>query len=121
MKDARRVLAGYRTSGAPISAIDPPLVEERDRKPARRLAVTQAILVGFALLIVAQLVRWQIIQRGTWEDMPGGGVGYRPDALEQRGILLDRQYTVLALVCPARIKYKLYLLRERDGDNLCFQ
>jgi cell division protein FtsI/penicillin-binding protein 2 len=97
MKDVRRVLAGYETSGAPISAIDPPLREECDHKPARRLVVTQAILVGFALLIVAQLVRWQVIQRGAWKDMPGAGIGYRAETLEQRGVLLDRHYTVLAL------------------------
>lgn len=97
MRDTRQVLAGYRTSGAPIAAIDPPLVEERDRKPARRLAVTQAMLVGFALLIVAQLVRWQVIQRGAWKDQAGGGIGYRAETLVQRGMLLDRHYSALAI------------------------
>jgi cell division protein FtsI/penicillin-binding protein 2 len=72
-------------------------MEERDRKPARRLAVTQAILIGFALLIVAQLVRWQVIQRGEWKDPPGGGIGYHVEVLEQRGMMLDRHYSALAI------------------------
>ena len=97
MRDTRRGLAGARSARSPISAVDPPLVEERDRKPARRLAVTQAILVGFALLIVAQLVRWQVIQRGAWKNQAGGGIGYRAETLAQRGMLLDRNYAALAL------------------------
>lgn len=98
MKDARPALSGYRASVAPVTAtVEAPVAEERDRKPARRVAVTQAMLVGFALLIAAQLVRWQVIQRDAWKDQAGAGIGYRVEGLEQRGTVVDRQYAVLAL------------------------
>ena len=97
MRETRRAWTGYSAPRAPISAIDPPVLEERDRKPARRLAVTQAILVGFALLIVAQLVRWQVIQRDEWKDLVGGTIGYSSEVLAQRGMIVDRHYSALAI------------------------
>lgn len=69
----------------------------------RRLMVVQAILLGFALLIVGQLVRWQIIERKDWVLGAATGTVYRPDGSSgeevpsQRGLVLDRNYGLLAL------------------------
>jgi hypothetical protein len=57
----------------PVTAIDPPLPVECDLKPFSRLAAVQAMFIGFALLIVVQLVRWHgfalliVVQLVRWQ------------------------------------------------------
>jgi cell division protein FtsI/penicillin-binding protein 2 len=75
---------------------------ERDLKPFRRLAVAQAILLGFSLLIVGQLVRWQVFEHSSLSKGmavgPGWGAsGASGEVLSQRGVLLDRNHSILAL------------------------
>jgi len=69
----------------------------RDVKPFRRVAFAQAFLLGVALLIVAQLVRWQVIQRRSLlTDMVAGSV-YMQEISPNRGMILDRNENLLAL------------------------
>jgi cell division protein FtsI/penicillin-binding protein 2 len=112
---------------------------ERDLKPYRRLAVAQAILLGFALLIVGQLVRWQVFQhRSLSKGMavgPGWDVsGASGEVLSQRGVLLDRNHSILALnnydytifAAPnqisesdtAEVAGQLAVILERPADEL---
>ena len=82
---------------APVTAVDPPPPPPRDLKPFRRMAATQAIFLGVALLIVGQLVRWQIIER---DDLLSGmisGQTYLLTVPSQRGLILDRNHDLLAL------------------------
>ena len=82
----------------PITAIDPPSPpEERDVRPFRRMMFVLAVFVGISLLIVGQLVRWQIIERDALiEDLKKRG-GYLEEIASQRGLILDRNHNLLAL------------------------
>jgi cell division protein FtsI/penicillin-binding protein 2 len=81
----------------PVTAVDlqPPV--EHDLKPFRRLATVLAIFVGFALLIVAQLIRWQVIERAELIAEMKIGLPYREELPSQRGLILDRNRALLAL------------------------
>jgi len=81
----------------PVAAIDPIPVSGRDEKPVGRLRVVQFGLLAFALVIVAQLVRWQVIQRdAVLEDATRGALS-RTTIPPQRGLILDRDRGFLAL------------------------
>jgi cell division protein FtsI/penicillin-binding protein 2 len=80
-----------------VTAVDLPPAVSRDLKPFRRVAFAQAFFLGVALLIVAQLVRWQVIQRRSLlTDMVAGGA-YMQEVSPNRGMILDRNENVLAL------------------------
>ena len=80
----------------PVTAVDLPAVS-RDLKPYQRVAFAQAFFLGVALLIAAQLVRWQVVQRKTLlTDMVAGSV-YMQEIAPNRGMILDRNENVLAL------------------------
>ena len=64
---------------------------------SRRLMVVQAILLGFALLIVGQLVRWQIVERKDWLLDAASGQVYQEKVPSRRGLVLDRNHSLLAL------------------------
>lgn len=81
----------------PVTAVDPLPLAEPDLKPRRRLAVCQAILVGFTLLIIFQFVRWQVIERNRLIAELANGQPYREEIPSQRGLILDRNQAVLAL------------------------
>jgi cell division protein FtsI (penicillin-binding protein 3) len=81
----------------PVTAVDPPPPVARDLKPFRRMVASQAMFLGLVLLIVGQLVRWQIIERSTL--LQDGNWG-SPDVQQipsQRGLILDRNHNLLAL------------------------
>ncbi len=81
----------------PVTAVDLPPAVSRDLKPYRRVAFAQAFFLGVALLIAAQLVRWQVVQRKTLlTDMVAGSV-YMQEIPPNRGMILDRNENVLAL------------------------
>jgi cell division protein FtsI/penicillin-binding protein 2 len=63
---------------------------------SRRLMVVQAVLLGFVLLIVGQLVRWQIIERKDWLLAAPTGQIYQEEVPSQRGLILDRNQGLLA-------------------------
>jgi cell division protein FtsI/penicillin-binding protein 2 len=83
---------------APVAAIDPPPPPvERDLKPHRRMRVVQAVLLGFALLIVGQLVRWQVVESKDLLENLEVEESYSEEVPSQRGLILDRQRAILAL------------------------
>jgi cell division protein FtsI/penicillin-binding protein 2 len=63
----------------------------------RRLIVAQAILLGFVVLIVGQLIRWQIVEHKDWLQGAAAGQVYQEEIPSQRGLILDRKYGLLAL------------------------
>ena len=81
----------------PVAALDPPPQIEQEQKPFRRLALCQMIFVGFAFLIVWQLVRWQIIERESILDPGREAPEYREEIPSQRGLILDKGHSLLAL------------------------
>jgi len=82
----------------PVMAIDPPPPpKERDLRPFRRMMFFQAVLVGFALLILGQLVRWQIVERNTLIKGLQTRKGYSEEIPSQRGLILDRNQYLLAM------------------------
>lgn len=69
---------------------------ESESQPHRRLTFLSAVLIGFALILVGQLVRWQVLQRDKLIQIePGGGQGMaiRPC----RGTVRDHNGHILAL------------------------
>ncbi|MBN1640581.1 MAG: penicillin-binding protein 2 [Anaerolineae bacterium] len=82
---------------APVTAVDAPPHVQRDLIPHRRMAFAQAALLGMALLIVAQFVRWQVIQRRELlKDMVSAQPNMRK-VPAYRGMILDRNEKLLAL------------------------
>lgn len=81
----------------PVTAIDPPPPVELDLKPRRRLAATQAMFVGLALLIAGQLVRWTVFDRSALLANMVSGYAFLTEVPSQRGTILDRNYNLLAL------------------------
>jgi cell division protein FtsI/penicillin-binding protein 2 len=82
--------------GTPVVAIDPPPVE-RELKPARRLAVVQVCMWIFAIVIVAQLVRWQVFEREACLRQAAIALSYPQEVPPQRGLILDRRQDFMAL------------------------
>ena len=95
----------------PVSGIDSPMsgygsVAERSivaRRRARshaslsrRLIVAQAILLGAAVLIVVQLVRWQIVERKALLEGAAITQIRSVEVPPQRGLILDRNAGLLA-------------------------
>jgi cell division protein FtsI/penicillin-binding protein 2 len=107
--ESARVTAGYPVSGTdpltPIYGADTRhRATERSQAGAadatklhRRLIVVQAILLGCAVLIVGQLIRWQIVERKNWLQGAAAGQVYQEEVPSQRGLILDRNYGMLAL------------------------
>ena len=81
----------------PVTAVDLPPAVSRDLRPFRRVAFAQAFFLGVALLIVAQLVRWQVIQRRSLLTDMVAGSAYMQEISPNRGMILDRNEKVLAL------------------------
>jgi cell division protein FtsI/penicillin-binding protein 2 len=82
---------------APVIAIDLPTATESEQKPAKRLLVGQAGLLACALVIVIQLVRWQVIERAEYLEGLQRNLGYQKEILPERGWILDRDGAFLAL------------------------
>jgi cell division protein FtsI/penicillin-binding protein 2 len=82
---------------APVTAVDAPPLAQRDLKPYRRMAFAQAAFLGMALLIVGQLVRWQVVKR---QELLADMASARPNMQQvpaYRGMILDRSGKLLAL------------------------
>jgi cell division protein FtsI/penicillin-binding protein 2 len=88
--DARRRATERSQAGGQAKAADA-------TKLYRRLIVAQAILLGFVVLIVGQLIRWQIVERKDWLQGAAAGQVYQEEIPSQRGLVLDRNYSMLAL------------------------
>lgn len=72
------------------------MAAESESQPHRRLTFLSAILVGFALILVGQLVRWQVLQRDKLIQIGpenGQGIAIRP----RRGTIQDHNGHILAL------------------------
>jgi cell division protein FtsI/penicillin-binding protein 2 len=83
--------------GPPVTAIDPVPTVESDAKPVRRIKAVQAVLSLFAIVIVGQLVRVQVVDRHVYlEEMAQGLPGVR-QVPSERGAILDRNGAYLAL------------------------
>jgi cell division protein FtsI/penicillin-binding protein 2 len=120
--------------GMPVTVIDPPATAEPESKPVGRLMFVQGALLFFALVIVAQLVRWQIIERRPRMEEGTIGREYREEIPSQRGAILDRNGAFLALndldylidAAPnqipaertAEVAQKLSLILGRPVDDL---
>jgi cell division protein FtsI/penicillin-binding protein 2 len=81
----------------PVTAVELPPAVSRDLKPFRRVAFAQAFFLGVALLIVAQLVRWQVIQRRSLLTNMVAGNPYMQEIPPDRGMILDRNENLMAL------------------------
>ncbi len=81
----------------PVTAVESPPAVSRDQKPFRRVAFAQAFLLGVALLIVAQLVRWQVIQRASLLTNMVAGNPYMQEISPERGMIMDRNENLIAL------------------------
>jgi len=80
----------------PVAAVDPPPPAERDLDPIRRMVVIQAVFLGMVLMIIGQLVRWQVIDRSDWLVDPQDQASSAEVACA-RGLILDRNHELLAL------------------------
>ncbi len=83
--------------GSPVATLDPPPRAEREWNPAGRLLLSQALFLSFAILLVAQLVRWQVVERDSLIAEARSHKLYREQVPAQRGLILDREHAVLAL------------------------
>lgn len=75
----------------------PPSPEQSDPKPPRRMMFFLASMVGFSLLIAAQFVRWQVIERASLVEGLAARGGYYEEIPSQRGLIVDRNQNLLAL------------------------
>lgn len=82
---------------APVTAVDPPPPVTARLNPRPRMAAVQAIFLGVALLIVGQLVRWQIVKRDELLEGVVQAQPYMEEIPSYRGLILDRNESVLAL------------------------
>ncbi len=88
-----------RRSGIPtIESVEPPPPpEQSDPKLPRRMMLFLAAVIGFSLLIAAQFVRWQIIERASLMEGLAARGGYYEQVPSQRGLIVDRNHNLLAL------------------------
>ncbi|MBN1937596.1 MAG: penicillin-binding protein 2 [Anaerolineae bacterium] len=88
-----------RRSGIPTieSIKSPPPPEPPDLRPFRRMMFFLAAVIGFSLLIAAQFVRWQIIERDILVEGLAARGGYYEEIPSQRGLIVDRNQNLLAL------------------------
>ncbi|MBN1581344.1 MAG: penicillin-binding protein 2 [Anaerolineae bacterium] len=107
----------------PVTAIDPPPPPEQpDMRPFRRMMLFLAVIVGFAFLIVGQLVRWQIIERAELVEGLTTIAGYRREIPSQRGLIMDRNRNFLALNnYDYVIEAAPNMIPERDKEQASIQ
>ncbi len=78
-----------------VEIISPP--EQADLRPLRRMMFFLAALIGFALLIAAQFVRWQVIERDVLIERLAARDHYYEEIPSPRGLIVDRHQNLLAL------------------------
>lgn len=106
----------------PVVAVDPPPPEERDIRPFRRIVFFLAVLIGFALLIVGQLVRWQVIESKGLVESLKDRAGFRQEVSSQRGLVMDRSRNLLALNSyDYTIEAAPVMIREKDTEKVAAQ
>ena len=107
----------------PVTAIDPPPPPEQpDMRPFRRMMLFLAVIVGFAFLIIGQLVRWQIIERAELVEGLTTITGYRREIPSQRGLIMDRNRNFLALNnYDYVIEAAPNMIPERDKEQVAIQ
>lgn len=83
--------------GTSAATLDPPPPVEREWNPTRRLVISQAVFLSFTLLLVGQLIRWQVLERSSLIAEARGHKLYREQVPARRGLILDHEHAVLAL------------------------